>query len=227
MIKFTISVKIRTSKKAISFASNHTTVSPEDIRIIKHNRKSLLFHLEQAWKEKESSNCFDVTMGSYDGAELYELTGIFTQLFLKDMANKEAIGLYRDDGIKIVFNKVASQKTDKIRKKIIQVFKNIGVSIDILTNLVEVNFLDVTVSLRHGSYQPYKKPNDELKYINVLSNHPPQILKQLTTTISDRLSRNSSSELIFNEVKHQYEDAISKSAFKTELTYKDSTSPTT
>ena len=67
---------------------------------------------------------------------------------------------------------------------------------------------------------------NELKYIDVLSNHPPQILKQLSTTISDRLSRNSSSKLIFNESKHQYEDALSKSGFKTEHTSKDSTAPT-
>ena len=92
---------------------------------------------------------------------------------------------------------------------------------------MEVNFLDVTLNLSNGSYQPYKKPNDELNYINVLFNHPPQILKQLTTTISNRLSRNLSSELIFNESKHQYEDAFSKSGFKTELTYKDSIPPTT
>ena len=82
---------------------------------------------------------------------------------------------------------------------------------------MEINFLGVTFNLRNGSYRPYKKPNNELKYINVLSNHPPQILKQLTRTISDRLSRNSSSELIFNESKHQYEDALSKSGFKDEL----------
>ena len=103
---------------------------------------------------------------------------------------------YRDHGL-IVLKKVTSQNTDKIRKKIIQVFKDNGFSIDIVTNLVEVNFLDVKFNLRNESYQPYKKPNDELKYINVLSNHPPQILKQLAVTISDRLSRNSSNELIF------------------------------
>ena len=96
-----------------------------------------------------------------------------------------------------------------------------------MTNLVEVNFLGVTFNLENGSCQPYKKPNDELKYTNVLSNHPTQILKQLTTTISNTLSRNSSSELIFNESKHQYEDALSKSGFKSELTCKDSTAPTT
>ena len=129
--------------KAISFASNHTTVSLEDIRIIKYSRKSLLFHLEQAWKKKESSSCFDVAMGSYDGAELCELIGIFTQSVLKDIINKEVMDLSTDDGL-IVLNKVTSQKTDKIRKKIIQVFKGNDCSNDIVTNLVEVNFLDVT-----------------------------------------------------------------------------------
>ena len=136
-------------------------------------------------------------MGSYDEGELYELIGIFTQSVLKDIKNKEVMGLYRDDGHKVL-NKVTSQKTDKIRKKIIQVFKDNGFSIDIVTNLVEFNFLDVTFNLRNGSYRPYKKPNDKLKHMNVLFNHPPRILKQLITTISDRLSRNSSSELIFN-----------------------------
>ena len=106
---------------------------------------------------------------------------------------------------------------DKIRKKIIHVFKDNSFSID---------FLDVTFNLRNGSYQPYKKQNDELKYIYVLSNHPPQILKQLSTTISDRLSRNSSSELLFNELKHQYKEALIKNGFKSVLYYKDSTSPT-
>ena len=60
-----------------------------------------------------------------------------------------------------------------------------------------------------------------------MSNHPPQTLKQLTTTISGSLSKNSSSELIFNESKYQYQDALGKSGFKTELAYKDSTAPTT
>ena len=51
----------------------------------------LLFHLEQAWKKKESSSCFDVMMGSYDGAELCKLIEIFTQLDLKDIIKKEAM----------------------------------------------------------------------------------------------------------------------------------------
>ena len=86
--------------------------------------------------------------------------------------------------------------------------------------------MDVTFNLRNGSYQTYKRPNDNLKYINVFSNHPLQMLKQLTTTFRDRLSRNSSSELIFNESKHQYEDALRKSGFKSKLPYRDSAAPT-
>ena len=88
-------------------------------------------------KKKQSSSCFDVTRGSYHGAELCELIGIFTQSVLQDIINKEAMGLYRDAGI-IVLNEVTSQKTIKIRKKIIKVFKVNGFSIDIVTNLVEV-----------------------------------------------------------------------------------------
>ena len=92
----------------------------------------MLFNLEQAWKKKESSSCFDVTMGSYDGVELCRLIGIFMQSVLQDIINKEAMGLYRDDGL-IVFNKVTSQKTDKIRKKIIKVFKDKSFSIVLTT----------------------------------------------------------------------------------------------
>ena len=65
-----------------------------------------------------------------------------------------------------------------------------------------------------------------MRYINFFSDHPTWTLKQLTTIISDNLSRSSSSELIFHESKHQHEDALSKSSFKTELTYKDSPVPT-
>ena len=173
------SITEETLDKAISFASNHTTLSLEHIRIIKQSWKSLLFHLEQPWKKKESSSCFDVTTGSF-GAELCELNGIFMQSVLQDIINKEAMGLYWDDG-RIVLNNITSEKTDKIRKKISQVFKDNGFSIDIVTNLVEVNFLDVTFNLRNGSCRSSKKPSDEyeLKYINVLSNHPPQFSKQL------------------------------------------------
>ena len=145
-------------------------------------------------------------------------------MVLQDIINNDSIGSYRDDGL-IALNKVNSQKTDTLRKKMIQVFKGNGFGIDIVTNLVEVNLFNVILNLRNGLYRPYKKPNGELKYINVFSNHLPHLLKQLTTTIKNKLSRNSFTELIVNESKYQYEDALRKSGFKDEFTYKDSPAP--
>ena len=111
------SITEETLDKAISFASNHTTVSLEDIRIIKQSRKPLLFHLEEAWKKKESSSCFDVTIGSYDEAELCELIGIFTQSVLQDITNKEAMSLYRDDGLMVLSKVTSLKKRTKLERK--------------------------------------------------------------------------------------------------------------
>ena len=63
--------------KAISLAKNHTTISDKEIDIIMHCRKSLLFDNETAWTKKNHSSMFVVTMGSLDGAEVFELIGLF------------------------------------------------------------------------------------------------------------------------------------------------------
>ena len=102
---------------------------------------------------------------------------------------------------------------DKKRKAIIKVFKDIGFSIDIQTNLKEVDFLDVTLNLQNGTYRPYKKANDKLLYNHSSSNHPPQIIKQLPNSISERLSKNSSNQEVFNTAKVEYEDALKKSGY--------------
>ena len=51
------------------------------------------------------------------------------------------MGLYRDDGFIFLQNE-NNQKTENFRKKVIQVFKENGFSIDIVTNVVEINFLE-------------------------------------------------------------------------------------
>ena len=157
-------------------------------------------------------------MGSYDGAEVCELIGIYIQYLLTNILSKDDMGLYRDDGLFILRN-INKQQTDKIQKKIISNFKNINFKIEIVTNLTEVDFLDVIFNLENNTYRPYKKPNDKLIYIDVSSNHPPQIKKQLTKIISDRLSRNSSNADIFNNTKLEYEEALKKCAHTTKLTY--------
>ena len=98
--------------------------------------------------------------------------------------------------------------------------RNTNFSIDTINNILRVNFLDVTFNLTDETYRPYKRPNDEIKYINVLSNHPPQIIKQLVNTINNALSRNLPGEKLFNESKSYYEDALNKNGYKTQLKYK-------
>ena len=46
------------------------------------------------------------------------------------------------------------QKTVKIRKEVIKIFKEIGFKMEIKTNLKIVDFLDMTFNLSNGTYKP-------------------------------------------------------------------------
>ena len=71
----------------------------------------------------------------------------------------------------------------------------------VAANITSVDFLDLTLDLKTGSYQPLRKPNINQIYIDINSNHPPQILKQLPKSISKRLSKNSPSKEVFDKSK--------------------------
>ena len=172
---------------------NNTDISDENLRIIKHCRKSLLYNNYEPLKKKDTDSCFDVTMGSYDGAEVCELVGIYLLSLLANIIDKNNSGLYRDDGL-IFLRNVNGQKMDRVRKNVIKIFKEVGFKIEIQTHLKIVNFLDVTFNLPNGTYRPYKKANESLLYISTSTTHPPQVIKQLPTSVSERLSNNSSSE---------------------------------
>ena len=98
-------------------------------------------------------------MGSKDGAEICELTGIYILSQFSTLLPQEHIGLYRDDGLILLRNK-NGQLADRIRKNVIKLFKDIGFKIQIETNLKIGNFLDVTFNLANSTYRPYRKPND-------------------------------------------------------------------
>ena len=50
-------------------------------------------------EKKNTDSCFDVTMGSYDGAEICELVGIYVLSLLANIIDKNNSGLYRDYGL--------------------------------------------------------------------------------------------------------------------------------
>ena len=82
-----------------------------------------------------------------------------------------------------------------------------------------VNFLDITLNLKDGTYQPYRKPNDDPIYINNKSNHPPSILKQLPTSINKRISKLSGNQETCNTAAPNYEEALQNSNFDTHISY--------
>ena len=169
-------------------------------------------------KKKLSDSPFEVTMGSYDGAEICELVGIYILSHLTTFIGKKDVGLYRDDGL-IILQQSNGQQTDRIRKRIIEKVKSFGFKIEIMTNLPEVDFLDTTFDLRTNTYRTYRKPSNPPSYIHMSSNHPPEILKRLPTSISELLSRNSSNKQIFDSVKPEYKEGLKKSGYQASLEY--------
>ena len=116
-----------------------------------HCRKSLLFDNETAWTKKNHSNMFDVTMGSFDGAEVCELIGLFLLDNLSKNYGKKNVGLYREDGLVLLKN-ASGPQSERTRKDSTREFKRQGLNISISANLTICNFLDVTLNLTDGSY---------------------------------------------------------------------------
>ena len=100
---------------------------------------------------------------------------------------------------------------DKIRKDIIALFKSEGLSVD--TNLIETDFLDVSLNLEMDKFFPYRKPSNTLLYIHSKSNHPPSIIKQLPSMTNKHISNLSCNEREFNKTKPLYESARKSSGF--------------
>ena len=82
-----------------------------------------------------------------------------------------------------------------------------------------VNFLDVTLNLATVKYQPYNKPDNNTPYVNILSNHPANGIKNRTGNISKRISTLSGDEITFNKTKDLYNNALAASGFKHKITF--------
>ena len=99
---------------------------------------------------------FDVTVGSFDGAEIWELVGLYIQSKLEKILLKSNFGFYGDGGLALLRN-LNGQQSDKVRKNIIGVFKNIGFSLEIETYLKEVDFLVFSFNLREWNLSSLQK----------------------------------------------------------------------
>ena len=96
--------------KGLRFAEEYN-IDITSKEIIYHACKSLLFDEKDAWMKKQSG-LFDVTMGTYDNAELFELVGTYMFYLISEKYEKD-FGLYCDDGLGVVKNK-SELETGKI-----------------------------------------------------------------------------------------------------------------
>ena len=216
VVEFYPSITDDLLNKALTFASEFEEITEKERHIIVQAKNSLLFNETEAWRKKDSSSNFDVTMGSFDGAETCELVGSYL-LSQLPTAYRNNIGLYRDDGLS-AFN-VSPRTMEIIKKEICQVFNDNKLKLTIEANKKCVNFLDITFDLRSGTYKPYTKPGNTPQYINIHSNHPPSILRRIPETINRRLSKISSNKQSFDSSTHPYQEALKKSGFNYNLHY--------
>ena len=208
-------------EKAIKFARDYCDISDDEIEIILTSGKTFLFNKNKPHVKKNSDGTnFDTAMGAFDSCEKSELVGLYLLHQIKSIFtdNQDWCGLYRDDGLGVL--KGSGPQVDKKRKQLCQIMKQNGLRVEALTNIKTVNFLDITFDLTTRSYRPYRKPNSNMVYLHVDSDHPPTVIRSVPKTVETRLSLLSSSEEIFNEEKRPYEDALKNSGHKIKLEYK-------
>ena len=129
-------------------------------------------------------------------------------------------GLYRDDGL-IIVQKSTPRKCDGIRKKLHKLFEDFGFRLDVTTDLKITDYLDITLNLYSGTVSPFRKRNQDLRYVNRGSNHPIQVFKHVPKGIEHILSNNSSNREIFERTKQEYEEALKNDGYRVNLEYKN------
>ena len=97
IVEFCPSISGELLDKSINFVRGIIEIEEKVINIIKHARKPLLFHNGIAWVKKEGNPLFDVTMGSYNGADVCELVGFYLLPKLTSLIDTENFGLYRNN----------------------------------------------------------------------------------------------------------------------------------
>ena len=91
--------------------------------------------------------------------------------------------------------------------------------IEISSNIKIVNFFDVTLDLSNNSYKPFIKTNQNPTYINVNSNHPKNIIRQIPKAVNLRIVKLYANEKIFKESSKRYINALKNSEFNEEFRY--------
>ena len=185
--------------------------------------QSVLYHGDQVYVKRKNQNpTFDITMGGYHGAEACELVGLYMLSKMTEFIPKSNVGLYRDDGL-MVIRKQSGRETEKMKQKLHRFAKGIGLGLEIEGPMQSTDFLDITLDLKRQTYAPYRKENNEIKYINIDSNHPKSITRQIPNMIGQRITKRSINEEEFNKAANEYNTALEKSGYTEKIKYEPET----
>ena len=195
-------------------------ISEEDRELFIYTKMSLLVHNGTTWVKKGDVN-FDVTMGSFDGAEACDLVGLFLLSKLQHLPIK--VGAYRDDVLAVC--SLTPFQVEKVKQEVVEVFQQYDLKVKAIANTKVANFLDVTLDLNNKVHRPYMKPGTQLEYVHVNSNHPRHVTKHAVAETSKRLSNLSSNEAIFEAAKGPYEEALRRAGHKEKLMYQPTPRP--
>ena len=97
-------------------------------------------------------------MGSFDRAEACEVVGFY--LLNKITKPEELSFSNRDDGLAAIHG--YGPEIDKIRKRVIVLFKEEGLQITVEASSTKTDYLDVVFDLQKCSTRPYRKPNNQM-----------------------------------------------------------------
>ena len=202
---------------SINYARKYIDITNEQYEIILACRKTVIKNNDSTWVKNGLEN-FDVPMGGYDSSQIADLVGLYISNMLTRIISPQQSGLYHDEGLLYIPNS-NGPLSSSIQKRIIRAFKFLGFRIEISSNIKIVNFLDVTLDLSNNSNKPFIKTNQNPSYINVNSNHPKNIIKQIPKAVNLRIGKLSANEKIFKESSKRYIDALKNSGFKEDFRY--------
>ena len=92
-------------------------------------------------------------MGSFFGAELCDLVGLYALCKLKDLYNQKDIELYRDDGLAII-NRKSNQELERFKNNTIKTFTKLGFKIMIDVGATKCNLLYISLDTSNNIFKP-------------------------------------------------------------------------
>lgn len=112
----------------------------------------------------------------------------------------EFVGLYILDKLSFVLAKQCRIKAESF-------------SVTTETNMTDTDFLHVIFMLYTGKNFPFRKISIDLLYINIQSNHPNTMKKELHRMIDKKILELSCKKYEFNKAKGIYEKKLNESNF--------------